>query len=254
MDFKEKYVVITGSSGRIGSSLAEEFADKGANLILLDHPDAHKNLKLAQVLNDKYSGNILPYTLDITNPKEIIECMVQLKQSIPQIDILVNNAGTNSFVPAMQVTEEIWDQIIDVNLKGAFFISQQVASWMITKKRGVIVNIASQHGVVGNLNRSPYCASKSGLINLTRALASEWAKYQIRVNSVSPTFVHDINDELNNTYLTSVKAKREYLSKIPLRKYATPMDVVNAVLYLSSGMAKMVTGHNLVVDGGWTAV
>ncbi len=88
------------------------------------------------MLNDKYNGDILPCAVNITNPQKIIECISQLKKDIPQIDILINNAGANSFTPAMQVTEDIWDQIIDVNLKGAFFISQQVASWMIAQKRG----------------------------------------------------------------------------------------------------------------------
>lgn len=254
MDFSQKYVVITGAAGKIGSNIAKQFAKRGANLILLDHPSTQKEIELTGSLSEKYGVDIYSYFLDILNIPEIIECMNKLKKDISRIDVLVNSAGVNSFTSAMQVTEDIWDQVIDVNLKGTFFITQQIASWMIHQKKGAIVNIASQHGIVGNLNRAPYCASKAGVINLSRALASEWAKYQIRVNSVSPTFVHDINDELNNNFLTSSKAKREYISRIPLRRYATPTDIVNAVLYLSSDMAQMVTGHNLVVDGGWTAI
>jgi NAD(P)-dependent dehydrogenase (short-subunit alcohol dehydrogenase family) len=254
MDFKGKYVVLTGASGKIGRCLADEFAKRGADLLLIDHPEAKENINLAKRLNDQYSGNIRSCAIDIRNPTYIKESLAELQPDISRVDILVNNAGTNSFSSALQITEENWDQIIDVNLKGAFFMAQEVASWMVPQKSGVIVNIASQHGVVGNKNRAPYCASKAGLINLSRALASEWAGYQIRVNAVSPTFVHDVDDELNHAYLTSSKVKREYLSQIPLRKYATPLDVANAVLYLSSDMAGMVTGHNLVVDGGWTAI
>jgi len=255
MNFAQEYIVITGASGKIGKSLANEFAKKGANLILLDHPNASKsNSDLAQYLDNKYNGDTLSYNLDITNSQEIKECFYHLQSKIPRIDVLINNAGINAFLPAVQITEEVWDQIIDVNLKGAFFVSQQVSSWMISQKKGVIINIASQHGIVGNSNRAPYCASKAGLINLSRALSYEWAKYQIRVNTISPTFVHDINDELNHNHLNSSQSKREFLSKIPLRKYATPIDVANAAVYLSSNMAQMITGHNLVVDGGWTAI
>ncbi|QWG69106.1 glucose 1-dehydrogenase [Bacillus mycoides] len=253
LEFKGKCVVITGAAGKIGRRMVEEFAKRGAYLIILDL-NKEALFELKEKLNAIYPHPVITVQVDIRDPEQVKRAFENIRKEVNSVDILINNAGVNNFSPALQITEDIWNNIIDVNLKGAFFVSQQCATAMVAGKGGVIINIASQHGVVGNINRAAYCASKAGLINLTRALSVEWAKFNIRVNSISPTFVHDETDSLNNQYLTSTTIKREFLSKIPLRRYAKPEDVVNATLYLASDMANMITGHNLVIDGGWTAI
>jgi 2-deoxy-D-gluconate 3-dehydrogenase len=126
---------------------------------------------------------------------------------------------------------------------------QNIGRLMVTARTGSIVNIASQHGIVGNDMRAPYCASKAGVINLARELALEWAKYNIRVNCVSPTFVMT---EKNKKMLTDNINFKKTLTSIPMGRYCTPLDVAQSVLFLSSPLASLITGHNLVVDGGYT--
>ena len=143
------------------------------------------------------------------------------------------------------------DKAYGANLKGIFFLTQAIANHSLIKKRGTIVNISSQHGIVGNDSRAHYCASKAGIIGLTKALASEWAKYKVRVNCVSPTF---IITEKNSSYLNSPYSRQVNLNKIPLGEYALPEDVSNGIIFLISSNARMITGHNLVIDGGYTII
>jgi 2-deoxy-D-gluconate 3-dehydrogenase len=168
-----------------------------------------------------------------------------------RIDILVNNAGINISKPALEVTEQDWDRVLDVNLKGVFFCSQAVARGMIQQKSGKIVNVASQNGVIGYYNRAAYCSSKAGVVNLTRVLAIEWASRSINVNAVGPTFVRT---PLTEKLFQEESFKREVLSRIPLGRLGKPEDVAGAVVFLSSPAADLITGHTLLVDGGWTAI
>ena len=169
-----------------------------------------------------------------------------------RIDILVNNAGVNVPKLAVDVTEADWDRVLDVDLKGVFFTTQAVAKKaMIPQGGGKVVNIASQMGVVGYVYRAAYCSAKAGVINLTRVLAFEWAKHKINVNSVAPTFVET---PLTRPMFEDKAFKDDVLSRIPLGRLGKPEDVVGSVVYLSSAAADMVTGHTLLVDGGWTAI
>ena len=147
------------------------------------------------------------------------------------------------------LSEDEWDKVVDINMKGTFLMSQGIAKFMIKNNKGIIINIASQHGEVGNVKRAAYCASKAGIINMSRSLAIEWAKYNIRVNCVSPTFV--IHDK-NESYLKQPAVSKKLLKSIPLGSYCTPKDVADSVLFLASPMARLITGHNLLVDGGYT--
>ena len=179
--------------------------------------------------------------------KNISNIYIEEKKLV--VDSFVYLAGINVLVSALETTEEIWDRIIDVNLKGFFFVSKVIAKNMILNGGGSILGIASQHAVVANVDRAAYCASKAGMIHLAKELALEWAKYGIRVNMVSPTMIFS---EKNKEILDGNRAKKEYLIKIPLRKYAVPEDVSSAILFLNSDKASMITGQNLIVDGGWT--
>ena len=245
-----KRVLVTGAGRGIGAKIAESFAREGASLVITEVPGEMGRLNdVAGELRQTYGKEIEGIMLDIRSDQSITECANKLKTDGLDIDYLVNNAGVNMLVPALEVTPKQWDHIMDINLKGTFFLTQQIAKGMVKRRSGSIVMLASQHGVVANENRAPYCASKAGLVHLTKALALEWAKYGIRVNAVSPTFVAT---EANREHVEDPRFRRMSLPKIPLRKLAVPSDIAEAVLFLASDQAGMITGHNLIVDGGWT--
>lgn len=248
-DFKDKTIMISGAAGGIGRVISKFFANINANLVLIDLKEKLGELECLkkELVNKQIKISI--YCLDLKKCNEIDELILKLEEDGIVIDILVNNAGNNSYYEARQISEEIWDNVVDLNLKGTFFLTRSIANYSIINRKGNIINIASQHSVVGNLKRAHYCASKGGVVNMTRALAYEWAKYDVRVNCVSPTFVltEGNKDLLNEPYF-----KKQNLSKIPLRMYAVPEDVANSIVFLASPMARMITGHNLIVDGGWT--
>jgi 2-deoxy-D-gluconate 3-dehydrogenase len=166
------------------------------------------------------------------------------------IDILVNNAGINVPQPSEEVTEEAWDQVHNVNLRGLFFCAQAAGKVMIQQKGGKIINVSSQSGNVGLPLRAAYCSSKGGVNLLTKVLAIEWAKYHINVNAIAPTFIEGPFTKP----MFEKKEFREYvLGNIPLGRVGQPTDVVGAVIYLASSASDLVTGHILLIDGGWTA-
>jgi NAD(P)-dependent dehydrogenase (short-subunit alcohol dehydrogenase family) len=165
------------------------------------------------------------------------------------LDLLINNAGLNIPQSVFDVDEASWDSVIDTNLKGTFFAAQAAARHMVSGG-GRIINVASQAGVVGIEERSAYGASKSGVLLLTKVLAIELAQHEITVNAVAPTF---IATELTRSTLENPEWRERILSGIPLGRVGEVEDVVAATVYLASPAAKMVTGHTLLVDGGWTA-
>ncbi len=166
-------------------------------------------------------------------------------------DVLINNAGVNILRPALNITELEWDEILSVNLKGAFFCTKEAARFMIRQRKGCIINISSQFGVVGYRYRAAYSASKAGLIGLTRTLAVEWAHFNIRVNAISPTILLKEN---SSWFLEDNDFKNKILPNIPLGRFCKCEEVLSAVIFLSSEESGMITGQNLIVDGGWTAV
>lgn len=240
-----KYTMIVGALSEIGKCLLS--AKSNMKYILTEKEESYNEL-LSFVNMNQIDADI--FALDVSNIKNIQEVFDKINKKELQIEALVYIPGKNYLCEAISVTEEIWDDIINVNLKGCFFVMQEVGKNMICHEtKGSIVNISSQHGVVGNINRAPYCSSKAGLLNLNKVLSLEWSKFGIRVNSVSPTF---IIYEKNYDFLMSSYSKREYLKNIPLHSYCEPKDITNAIRFLLSEDSKMITGHNLVVDGGWT--
>ena len=140
---------------------------------------------------------------------------------------------------------------MNVNLKGSFFLTKQIGNLSLINKKGNVVFVSSQHGVVGNIQRTAYCSSKTGIIGLVRALTADWSPLGVRINAVSPTYI--LNSD-NEDYLLSPQNKRNMLSKIPLHRYALPSDVASAILFISSDMASMIAGQNIIVDGGYTCL
>lgn len=243
-------IVIIGALSSIGKEVIKMVEKCYDVLILTETPEKEKNLKLyaEEFFNDNECKIIETRSLDITDCKQIKDVFNEKILSNYKITSLIYLAGTNNILPAIEVTEESWDNVINVNLKGFFFTAQLMGGEMIKNGGGSIVSIASQHGVVPNYNRGAYCASKAALIHLSKELALEWAKYKIRVNTVSPTF---IENESNVESFSSRTLRKKWLDSIPLHSYATPKDVASAIAFLNSEENKMITGHNLVVDGGW---
>jgi 2-deoxy-D-gluconate 3-dehydrogenase len=247
-----KIAVVTGTGSGLGRAIAIGLAQAGADVALTELPARLKNAAetAREIADAGRKGFVVP--LDVTDLPGIHEMVNAVVAEFGRIDILINNAGINIPKLAVEVTEEDWDQVLDVDLKGVFFTAQTVANRaMIPQGGGKIVNIASQMGVVGYMHRAAYCAAKAGVVNLTRVLALEWAKHKITVNAVAPTFVET---PLTKPMFEDKAFKEDVLARIPLGRLGKPEDIVGSVVYLSSASADMVTGHTLLVDGGWTAI
>ena len=193
----------------------------------------------------------MPIALDLRRQDSIKAAFERAAQELGGLDLLVNNAGRALVRPVVEVSDAEWDDVINTNLKGAFFLSQLFGRQCIANKRpGAIVSVASTHGMIGIPDRSVYGISKAGLIQMTRMLAIEWAGKNIRVNAVAPTTVLT---ESRQQMLSDPKLRADMLSRIPTGRFATPEEVAAAVVYLASPGAASVTGHTLMVDGGLTA-
>ncbi len=243
-----KVAMVTGAASGIGLACSKLLAESGAKIALVDiNPDGL--VEATKAVQEK--GTAKSYQLDVTNVPAITSTVSRIRQELGEIDILVCSAGINIPRLAHEVTEADWDAILTVNTKGLFFSNQAVAvQSMIPRKSGVIVNIASQMGLVGGLKRAPYCASKGGVVLLTYAEAVEWAPYNMRINAVAPTF---IKTPLSEKFLSDPEFLSYVMENVPLGHLATVEDVAAAVCFLASDEAKMITGTILSVDGGWTA-
>lgn len=251
MRVDSQVALITGTGIGIGQATALALAAAGAHVALTERPDRLAAAEeTAQSATREYGVEALVVPLDVTQLDQTAACVAAVMERFGRIDILVNNAGVNRLQPALEITEADWDHIHGVNLKGVFFMAQAVGREMIARRSGKIINIASQMGVGGYYQRAAYCASKAGVVNLTRALAVEWARYGIRVNCVAPTFVESAT---NATLFQDEEFFRETVARIPLGRIAKPADIVGAIIYLASPASDMVSGHTLLVDGGWTA-
>jgi 2-deoxy-D-gluconate 3-dehydrogenase len=247
-----KVALVTGAGSGLGQAIAVALAQAGADVALTELPG--KEGAAAETVGAVESAGRRAFAcpLDVTRLAMIAEAVDQVLGRLGRIDVLVNNAGINIPRLALDVAEDDWDCVLDVNLRGPFFVAQTVArKALLPQGGGKVVNIASQNGVIGFHHRAAYCSSKAGLVNLTRVLALEWARYHITVNAVGPTFVET---PLTRPMFEDRAFYDEVVSRIPLGRLGRPEDVAGAVVYLASPAADMVTGHTLLVDGGWTAV
>ncbi len=244
--------VVTGAGSGIGRAIAIALAHAGADVVMTELPGkedaAQQTASQVRALGKR--GMVLP--LDVTQVDSIQMMVRRVLEEWDHIDILMNNAGMNIRKWAVDVSESDWDPVLDTDLKGVFFCTQAVGKHMIARAQGgKIINMASQVGLVGYSERVAYCSAKAGVINMTRTLAFEWAKHKINVNAIAPTFV---NTPFVAALLEDEKVRKEVLSRIPLGRVAEVEDVLGAAVFLASPASDMVTGHTLVIDGGWTAV
>jgi 2-deoxy-D-gluconate 3-dehydrogenase len=241
--------LVTGTSSGLGRAIAIALAREGYNLALTDLDIAMLKDTLAHP--DIARRKVVAIALDLRSQASITAAFERALAGLGELDLLVNNAGRALVRPSVDVSEAEWDDVIDTNLKGAFFLSQLFGKTCIARKRpGAIVSMASTHGLIGIPQRAVYGISKAGLIQMTKMLAIEWASANIRVNAVAPTTVLT---ESRQKMLSDPKVRADMLSRIPTGRFATPEEVAAAVVYLASPGAASVTGHTLMVDGGLTA-
>jgi len=247
-DLSGKVAIITGAGRGMGYPIALTLAKYGADLVICSRTVSELEKVKAEI--ELMGRRVLVQRMDVTQVPEIHSMVEAAVKTYGHIDILVNNAGVNAPQWAEEVTEEAWDKVFNTNLKGLFFCAQAVGRVMIQQKKGKIINVSSQSGVVGLLQRAAYCSSKGGVNLLTKVLAIEWAKHNINVNAIAPTFI----ETPFTRPMFEKEGFREYvLGNIPLGRVGKPEDVVGAVIYLASDASNMVTGHILLIDGGWTA-
>jgi NAD(P)-dependent dehydrogenase (short-subunit alcohol dehydrogenase family) len=241
--------LITGTSAGLGRAIAVALAREGYDLALTElTTDALKTTLAQSGIRERKA---VPVALDLRSQDSIQAAFETAKRALGPIDLLVNNAGRALLKPAAEVTDAEWTDVIDTNLKGAFFLSQLFGRACIAAKRpGAIVSMASTHGMTGIAGRSVYGISKAGLIQMTRMLAIEWAPHNIRVNAIAPTTVMT---ESRQQLLADPAKRAAALERIPSGRFATPEEIAAAVVYLASPGAASVTGITLPVDGGLTA-
>ena len=245
IDLSGQTALVTGASRGIGRTIAQSLARAGADVVLMGR-DGTSLERLAQELIAEGSRAEIS-VCDVQDVTAVARAVAR----IPKLNILVNNAGTNIPEPFNDVSEAHFDQIINLNMRATFFVTQAAVRKILeTGTGGAIINISSQMGHVGGINRTVYCASKHALEGFTKALALELAAHGIRVVSVAPTF---IETDMTRPMLADPSFGQSVLSKIPLGQLGQPQDVADAVVFLASSHARFVTGSSLRVDGGWTA-
>lgn len=248
-ELKGQTVVVTGGSKGLGKDIALTFAELGANVAISGRNQETLDATLEELR--AHNPNCIAVAGDLSDVNEVKKLIDTAATQFGTIDVLVNNAGVNIAKPAMDVTEADWDTVLDLNLKSAFFASQAAAKYMLAQNSGRIINIASQMAFVGYIKRAAYCSSKGGMVQMTKALAVEWAKQGIRVNAVAPTFVET---EFTEKQFEDAAFKEDVNRRILLDGLSQPKDTSGAVLYLASNLSNFVTGETIKVDGGWTAI
>ncbi len=240
-----KTAVVTGSAKGIGKAIALMFAEKGANIVLVDMDPGIKEVS-DEIKKMGRKTVELVYDISLTGNIDIIvkECL----KNFPKIDILVNSAGVGLVDDAEKITEEIWDKTMSVNLKALFLLSQAVGKEMMRQGKGKIINIASIAGPIAFEKHSAYTASKAGVIGLTKNMALEWAKYGINVNSVSP--IVTLTEMGRTVWIGELGENMK--KKIPMGRFNDPSEIAAVVLFLASDATDMITGHNVVIDGGYS--
>lgn len=242
-NMNDKVVLVTGSARGIGFKIAEKFAAKGAKTVILD---INQEIVDNAVEDLKAQGfKAFGYTLDVTNAELVETVFKQVNSDLGSLDVLINNAGITKDNLIMRMKEAEWDAVINVNLKGTFNCTQKICRYMMKQKSGVIVNIASVIGIMGNAGQANYAASKGGIIALTKSTAKELASRNIRANAVAPGFI-----ETDMTASLSAEVVESYAKAIPLGKMGQTEDIANLCLFLASDGAKYITGQTINVDGG----
>ena len=243
-----KIALVTGSAQGLGKEIASSLAQNGCSLVLADIAYPEETAKQIEEIGSRS----ISVKADISDEAEVKEMVEKAISEYKKVDILVNNAGISQlgYTATEDLPIEEWDKIIAVNLRGTFLCCKHVGKQMIRSGGGSIINISTTAGMTGVPRAPAYCASKAGIILLTKSLALEWVKYNIRVNAIAP---HYLETELTKGLRASEKVYDGLVKQIPMRRFAKPAEVVGTVLFLSSPASSYITGTVMVVDGGFLA-
>ncbi|AMB94868.1 3-oxoacyl-[acyl-carrier-protein] reductase [Aerococcus sanguinicola] len=237
---KEETLIITGANRGIGTATALAFAKAGYRIAMVNRSQADESL--LEAIRD-YGVEVREYLADVSDFDLTSQVVKAIHKDFGQVDVLVNNAGITKDSLLIRMSEEDFDQVIDVNLKGSFNLIRHVSKIMLKQRRGAIINVSSLSGIIGNIGQANYSASKAGLIGLTRSAARELASRQITVNAVAPGFISsDMTDKLSD------KTKEAMLDEIPLKRFGEQEEVAEAILFLAN--SKYITGTTLEINGG----
>ena len=240
-----KVAMVTGAAQGIGKAIAELYAEKGADLVLVD---LSEKVKETEEVVRGYGRKALSVIADLTSTEQVNGAVTQAISEFGRIEILGNNAGVVFLDDAENLNEEEWDKTMAVNLKAVFMMAQAVGKEMIKAGGGKIINMASQAGLVALDNHVAYCASKAGVISITKNLALEWGEFNVNVNSISPTVI--LTELGKKAWAGEVGEAMKKL--IPAGRFGYPEEVAAVALFLASDAANLITGENIVIDGGYT--
>jgi NAD(P)-dependent dehydrogenase (short-subunit alcohol dehydrogenase family) len=247
IQFNGKLAVVTGAAGAIGSCCAKTLLESGARVAIVDVvPDAINKA----VDSLKSLGDVRGFKVDLSNPEDIAGAVTKIREEMGEIDVLVQAAGLLRGKPGLEISIDEWDTVLNVNSRGLFFMMQQVVSQSMKNRGGAIVNFASMAGIRGMnppMCSAHYSASKGAVVACSMQGAVEWASYGVRVNVVAPGGVL-------TPAMANLDFPPEVIAPVPLKKLSTPEDIANAVTFLVSDAAAMITGQTLIIDGGSSVV
>lgn len=239
-----KCAVITGATRGIGREIALKYASLGANIVINYRSSDAEAVELKNEL-EKLGVNTLIVKADVSDFEQASNLINEAKNTFGKIDILVNNAGITKDTLIIRMTEEDFDKVIEVNLKGAFNCLRAVSPIMLKQKSGKIINMSSVVGLLGNPGQVNYCASKAGVIGMTKSLARELGSRNINVNAIAPGFI-----DTDMTKVLTDEQKKSMLSQVPLKRLGSTEDVANLAAFLASDQSNYITGQVISVDGG----
>jgi NAD(P)-dependent dehydrogenase (short-subunit alcohol dehydrogenase family) len=247
-DLTGKVALVTGASKGLGKALAVGLARAGADLALCARSREDLETARDEVAAQGHRADI--FTLDVLADESVRDTTAAVLQAFGRIDILVNNAGVNVRKPVLELTEADWDRVLNTNLKGYFLVARAVVPDMIQRGRGKVINMASILGAVGLENQLPYASSKGGVIQMTKVMALEWARHNINVNAIGPTY---FETPLVAALRGDPERFRFINERTPMGRWGQPEELEGTVVFLASKASDFITGQTIFVDGGWTA-
>jgi NAD(P)-dependent dehydrogenase (short-subunit alcohol dehydrogenase family) len=247
-DLNGKVAIVTGGSRGIGKQIVKAFSSQGAIVVIASRNIQRCNQVAEEVIQE--GGEALAVGCDVANLGEIQNMFQMVSDTFGRLDILVNNAGVSITKPSIEVTSEDWDTMFNINIKGLFFACQEAAKIMMEQGSGKIINISSIGGIKTFKRIAPYGASKAAVIQLTKSLASEWARHGILVNGIAPGL---ISTDINTAEIEDERLLKKMLNLIPLRRLGQPSDIAMMSVFLASNTSNFMTGQTISIDGGVTS-
>lgn len=244
-----RVVIVTGGGGCLGRAMALGLAQSGAKIAIVDI----SNEKVQEVVHEikNLNGIAKGYHVNVADSASVNQMVDKVFQDFGHIDILLNSAGVSVHKPAQEMTDDDWSRVIKINLDGTFFCCRAAGMHMINQRKGSIINIASMSGTIVNKDNfnAPYCASKGGVKMLTKQLAEQWARYNIRVNSISPGYMRT---SLSLPIIDKPDFKKYIESESPMKRAGFPEELTGLAIYMASDASSFLTGQDVIIDGGWT--